>query len=152
MSWLKAFAPKNMYSCESMRSGTILFFKIGVVAMILDKQKKCVRLCLVVLLMHWCDGLTYEGSNVWNVPASDIWVAVFLVRKHKSHVSNLGDIPIFNRPKKQIILSMCKKKIHRMVVVSKRVLKEKQMKPYNKILQHRTSTDDDNAFTSASAS
>ena len=44
MFWLKAVAPSNMPLCESRKSGAILLFMIGVVAMILDKQKNGVRL------------------------------------------------------------------------------------------------------------
>ena len=43
MSWLKAVAPENMEYCGSRRSCAILFFMIGVVA-ILDKEKNGVRL------------------------------------------------------------------------------------------------------------
>ena len=50
MSWLNLWV-ESMPRCESRRSGAILFLMIGVVV-ILDKEKKCVRLCLVVLLMN----------------------------------------------------------------------------------------------------
>ena len=43
ISWLKAVAPLNMTPCESRRSGSILLLIIGVVAIVLDKQKNRVR-------------------------------------------------------------------------------------------------------------
>ena len=90
--------------------------------------------------MYWCDGLTYEISNAWNVPASDFWVAASLVIKQSSHVSNLRDIPTCNRPKKEITLSMCKKKIHQWLWLVSEYWKKNK---WNHTTNPSTSTDDD---------
>ena len=51
MSWLKTRLYSNMSCCESRGSGAIMLTMMGVVAIVLDKQKKFVRLCLDVVLM-----------------------------------------------------------------------------------------------------
>ena len=85
------------------------------------------------LCRHGSNGLTYEGSNTRSIPFWNVWVTVGLMTKHVFHGSDLGDIPILNRPMKQLpflfrYYGVRKEHQEEMVVVSEcAVVKEEQI-------------------------